>query len=289
MLTIHHLVKVHRGAVRAIDDVSMTLRPGVVGLIGHNGAGKTTLLDMLCTLTRPTSGRILLDGEDVVARPGAMRRRLGFLPQAFGASSSMPAQDFLAYLAVLKGVRDPARVRACLELVNLQDDAHRPLNAFSGGMRRRLGIAQALLGDPDVLVVDEPTTGLDLDERLRLRTLMAELGRRKLVLVSTHIVSDIEHIATELLVLDRGRLLAQTEPRRLLAQLRGRIWSVTTDQTGYEALRESVQVLHVLQHAHGVDLRLAHPERPCPQAQAQEPSLEDALMAFPRLHAEPTA
>ncbi|MDT9001112.1 ATP-binding cassette domain-containing protein [Paucibacter sp. APW11] len=289
MLNIKNLVKVYPPNVRAVDDVSLTLERGVVGLIGHNGAGKTTLLDMLCTLSRPTAGQILFDGVDIVARPDAMRQRLGFLPQNFGAQANLTAQDFLAYLAALKGVRDPARVRQCLELVNLQDCARRRMTDFSGGMRRRLGIAQALLGDPDFVVVDEPTTGLDLDERMRFRALMAELGRKKLVLISTHIVSDIENIASALLVMDRGKLLAQTEPQRLLAQLRGNIWSLSTTQQHYEELRESVHVLHVLQHSGGVDLRLAHRERPCAQALPLEPSLEDALLAFPRLNRESTA
>lgn len=282
MLAIEHLLKIHPTGVHAVDDVSLVLERGVVGLIGHNGAGKTSLIDMLCTLTRPSAGRIIFDGVDIVAHPDAMRHRLGFLPQEFGVRAALTAQDFLTYIAALKGLRDPARVRRCLEFVNLQAYARRPVRDFSGGMRRRLGIAQGLLADPDIVVVDEPTTGLDLDERLRFRALMDELGQSKLVLVSTHIVSDIEGIAGDVLLMHRGRLLLQSHPQALMARLRGGIWSLRTSHAHYQELRRSMQVLHVLQDGDGVDLRLAHPECPDPRARPHAPSLEDALMAYPR-------
>lgn len=221
MLTIDHLVKSHARDVRAVDDLTLTLQRGVVGLVGHNGAGKTTLIEMLCTLTRPTAGRILLDGVDIVAQPDAMRRRLGYLPQHFAAKSALSAHDLLVYLAALKGVRDPARVDQCLEMVHLQDCARRRVDALSGGMLRRLGIAQALLGDPDVLVLDEPTTGLDLAERARFRELVTMLGRHALVLISTHIVSDIEHVASELVLMRCGRLHAHVTPQQALATTGG--------------------------------------------------------------------
>lgn len=191
MLLIQDVVKTF-GQRHAVDGVSLRLEPGVIGLIGHNGAGKSTLMQMLATLTRPTSGRILLDGQDIVAKPELMRRRLGYLPQDFGVYPHLTALEFLQYFAALKGVR--SRLHEVLERVNLHEQARRPAATFSGGMRQRLGIAQALLGDPDVLIVDEPTAGLDPEERLRLRHLLGDLGRQRLVIVSTHIVSDIENM-----------------------------------------------------------------------------------------------
>jgi ABC-2 type transport system ATP-binding protein len=282
MLTIQNLVKSYSGRSNAVDHVSMELGTGVLGLIGHNGAGKTTLLNMICTLSRPSSGRILFNGVDIVQQPDAMRRRLGFLPQEFGAPANLRARDFLLYLAALKGVRDTGRVQRCLEMVNLHEFAQRRMGDFSGGMRRRLGIAQALLGDPDVLIVDEPTTGLDLDERLRFRSLMAEIGSGKLVIISTHIVSDVEHIATELAVMSTGRLVTHASPQAIMAMARGAVWSALVDAGQYAELRTRVQILQVRTMADGMQLRMAHPQRPCTGALPQEPTLEDALMLLPR-------
>ncbi|MGZ3184151.1 MAG: ABC transporter ATP-binding protein [Telluria sp.] len=279
MLELRAVTKTLGRDTTAVDGVSLELEPGVVGLIGHNGAGKTTLMQMIATLTRPSAGQILLDGADIVRTPQAMRRRLGFLPQDFGVYPNITATEFLQYFAALKGVRDPARIRRLLELVNLHDQAHRPAAAFSGGQRRRLGIAQALLNDPDVLVVDEPTAGLDPEERLRFRNLLAEMGARKLVLVSTHIVSDVESIAGSLAIMRRGRLETYATPGALVQGARGRIWSASVPAEAYELLRGQVQVLHA-QHAAGrVQLRIAHASRPCPGAELAEPTLEEALMA----------
>ena len=165
---------------KAVDDVSFVIPKGrVVGLLGHNGAGKTTLMQMIATLCRPSRGSIRLDGEDIVRRPELMRRRLGYLPQDFGVYANLTALEVLQYFAALKGVRDIGRIRRLLEQVNLHEHAHRQASSFSGGMRQRLGIAQALLNEPDVLVVDEPTAGLDPEERLRFRQLLAEIGFRK--------------------------------------------------------------------------------------------------------------
>jgi ABC-2 type transport system ATP-binding protein len=184
MLTLDNVTKRYGAGAPAVDGLSLHLPAGVVGLVGHNGAGKTTLMQMIATLARPTSGAILLDGVDIVRKPAAMRARLGYLPQDFGVYPNLSALEFMQYFAALKGVRDPARIRRLLETVNLAQHAHRQAAGFSGGMRRRLGIAQALLNDPDVLVVDEPTAGLDPEERVRFRQLLADLGAHRLVLVS---------------------------------------------------------------------------------------------------------
>ena len=278
MLELRNVVKSYAKNVRAVDDVSLNLPAGVVGLIGHNGAGKTSLMQMIATLTKPTSGQILFDGADIVKRPDAIRGRLGFLPQDFGVYPNLTALEFLQYFAALKGVRDPARLRMLLEMVNLHEHAHRQAAGFSGGMRRRLGIAQALLNDPDVLIVDEPTAGLDPEERLRFRHLLSEIGFRKLVIVSTHIVSDIENMAGQLAIMNKGKLVAFDTPDSFVRNARSSVWSATVEAQHYETLRTEVQVLQAQRGAHGISLRIAHPTSPCAGAVPAEPTLEEALM-----------
>lgn len=278
MLSIQQVVKTF-GSQRAVDGVSLDLQPGVLGLIGHNGAGKSTLMQMLATLSKPSSGRILLEGQDIVAKPELMRRRLGYLPQDFGVYPHLTALEFLQYFAALKGVRDPKRLQQLLELVNLHEQQHRPAAGFSGGMRQRLGIAQALLNDPDVLIVDEPTAGLDPEERLRFRRLLAELGSKRLVIVSTHIVSDVENMASQLAILRQGRLVAFESPEHLMQRAEGKVWSALLEPAHYEQLRGTVQVLQAQPSGGRVQVRMAHPHAPCAEARAASPSLEEALMA----------
>jgi len=278
MLHIQDVFKTF-GNHTAVDGVTLQLEPGVVGLIGHNGAGKSTLMQMLATLTRPTRGRILLDGQDIVARPELMRRRLGYLPQDFGVYPHLTALEFLQYFAALKGVRDRQRLQELLELVNLHEQAGRPAAGFSGGMRQRLGIAQALLNDPDVLIVDEPTAGLDPEARLRFRRLLGDLGRKRLVIVSTHIVSDVENMASHLAILRRGRLVAFETPEAVLARATGTVWTARLAPADYEALKGHVQVLHAQPQGSRVQVRIAHPSRPFAEAEPTQPSLEEALMA----------
>ena len=278
MLELRNVVKSYAKNVRAVDDVSLTLPAGVVGLIGHNGAGKTSLMQMIATLTKPTSGSILFDGVDIVAKPEAIRTRLGFLPQDFGVYPNLTALEFLQYFAALKGVRDPARLRRLLEMVNLHEHADRQAAGFSGGMRRRLGIAQALLNDPDVLIVDAPTAGLDPEERLRFRHLLSEIGFRKLVIVSTHIVSDIENMAGHLAIMNKGKLVGYDTPDSFVREARSQVWSATVEPQHYDALRAQVRVLQVQRNEHGIHLRIAHPSSPCDGALPAEPTLEEALM-----------
>jgi ABC-2 type transport system ATP-binding protein len=278
MLDIRNVVKTYAKNVKAVDDVSLSLPAGVVGLIGHNGAGKTSLMQMIATLTKPTSGQILFDGADIAARPEAIRGRLGFLPQDFGVYPNLTALEFLQYFAALKGVRDPARLRRLLEMVNLHEHADRQASGFSGGMRRRLGIAQALLNDPDVLIVDEPTAGLDPEERLRFRHLLSEIGFRKLVIVSTHIVSDIENMAGHLAIMNKGKLVGYDTPDSFVRDARGQVWSATVAPQHYETLRAQVRVLQAQRNEHGIHLRIAHPSSPCEGALPAEPTLEEALM-----------
>ena len=278
MLELIHVVKSYGQDTPAVDDVSLDLASGVVGLIGHNGAGKTTLLQMVATLIKPSSGTIKFHGTDIVRKPELLRRHLGFLPQDFGVYPNLSAIEFLQYFAALKGVRDQQRVREVLCLVNLHEHAHRPASSFSGGMRRRLGIAQALLNDPEVLIVDEPTAGLDPEERIRFRQLLRDIGSSKLVIVSTHIVSDIEHMAGHLAIIRGGRLIAFDTPGAIVNAARGEIWSAQVDEGQYQHLRDKVRVLQADQSQGGYQLRIAHPHAPVIGAVQEEPRLEEALM-----------
>lgn len=205
--------------VHAVRDFTLTLEPGILGLLGPNGAGKSTLMRMLATVTKPSSGTIRLDGTDVVAAPDKLRRILGYLPQDFGIYPHLSATEFLEYIGALKGIPRRSlhvRIGALLELLNLSHAASRPLGGFSGGMRQRVGIAQALLNEPRVLIVDEPTAGLDPEERVRLRTLLQEMASDRIIIFSTHICSDVERIAKRIAIVDHGTLLAHDVPSRLL-------------------------------------------------------------------------
>ncbi len=263
----------------ACDRISLQAGPGVYGLLGANGAGKTTLLRMICGVLRPTSGDIRFAGLDVSSE--GYRARLGYLPQDFGYYPEFTALDFLLYLAALKGLpRAAARQqsRDLLELVGLTGEAGHRIRTFSGGMRQRLGIAQALLGDPQLLVLDEPTAGLDPKERVRFRNLIARLGARRTVLLSTHIVSDVEHIAGTILILKSGVLL-QSGPRdAVLRAVQGKVWTCTLPPAEAEALCARYPAADTCPAGEKVALRLLADACPCPGAQPAEPTLEDLYL-----------
>jgi len=268
-----------RAATDALADLSLDLAPGIVGLLGANGAGKSTLLRLLATLARPTRGRVLWRGLDLARSPDALRRTLGYLPQDFGVYPTLSAREFLAYLAAVKGLPAAAtaeRVAECLALVGLAEAADQRLAGFSGGMRQRVGIAQALLNDPQVLVVDEPTVGLDPAERLRFRHLLTELAGQRLVLLSTHIVSDVEASASALVVLARGRCCFQGSPSALLAQARGQVWDWVIAPEQLAAVQSRFAVSQSVRLPEGVRVRVLSPSAPGPDAVAVAPTLEDA-------------
>src|SRR3984893_4249519 len=221
-LVVENVSKEYRGGaqrVRALRNVQFSLAPGVLGLLGPNGAGKSTLMRILATITQPSSGRALWNDTEIARQPDALREVLGYLPQDFGVYPHLNAIEFLEYLAAVKGVgagAARARIRELLELVNLTGAAKRPLGGYSGGMRQRIGIAQALLNDPQLLIVDEPTAGLDPEERVRFRNLLSELSGERIVILSTHIVSDVEAVATNIAILAHGRLMAHGSPGAIL-------------------------------------------------------------------------
>jgi ABC-2 type transport system ATP-binding protein len=271
----------YRGGVEALSEVRMSLGPGIVGLLGPNGAGKSTLMRILATLTRPTAGRVLWNGTDIAREPDALRAVLGYLPQDFGVYPALTAREFLVYLAAVKGLPTRVageRVAAVLAEVGLGDAADRRLGGFSGGMRQRVGIAQALLNDPRVLIVDEPTVGLDPEERLRFRHLITDLGADRLVLLSTHIVSDVEASADTIAVLAKGRLRFFGDPDALVAAARGHAWDWTVPESALADVRSRFAISSSLRRPDGIRLRVVSAQAPSPDAVPAEPDLEDAYL-----------
>ncbi|RZA18753.1 MAG: ABC transporter ATP-binding protein [Lysobacteraceae bacterium] len=271
----------YRGGHEAVAGVDLALAPGIVGLLGPNGAGKSTLMRVLSTLSRATAGRVLWRGEDIARRPDALRRELGYLPQDFGVYEALSAREFLAFLAAVKGLPArmvAARVDECLEMVGLGEAADRRLGGYSGGMRQRVGIAQALLNDPRLLIVDEPTVGLDPEERVRFRHLLAELAGERLVVLSTHIVSDIEASAGTLAVMAAGRLRFHGTPEALMAAAEGHVWSWTVAAEQLAEARARLRISRAQRRAHGVEVRVVGGQAPSADAVAVAPDLEDAYL-----------
>jgi ABC-type multidrug transport system ATPase subunit len=250
----------------------------VLGLLGPNGAGKSTLMGMIATVTRPTEGRITFGGTDLARDPDAVRRRLGYLPQDFGVYDNLSARETLRYFAALKGVHDRNRIQAMLETVNLHTVAERMVGGFSGGMKQRLGIAQALINDPDLVIVDEPTAGLDPEERVRFRNLLSEIGFGKLVILSTHIVSDIESTATHIAILRQGSLIALETPEELMQKAAGRVWLALLSSEELAAQRDRLVISGAVRKSDGIQVRIVQVEQPLPAARAVEPTLEDAYL-----------
>jgi len=269
----------YSGGHRAVSDLSLELGPGILGLLGPNGAGKSTLMRMLATMTRPSDGRILWNGTDIAASPNTLRATLGYLPQDFGVYPALSAREFLGFLAAVKGLsgaKARERVDHCLSLVGLSDAADRRLGEFSGGMRQRVGIAQALLNDPTLLIVDEPTVGLDPEERMRFRHLLTDLAGERLVILSTHIVSDVEASATALAVMTAGTLRFHGTPEQLIARAQGHVWEWTIAAEQMAEVRQRYVLCGSLRRPDGIRVRVIASERPHADAQPAMPELEDA-------------
>jgi ABC-2 type transport system ATP-binding protein len=268
---------------QAIDQIDLALGSGVLGLLGPNGAGKSTLMRLLATLRRPTSGQIRWRGIDTARSPDHLRRELGYLPQDFGVHTALTAREFLLYIAAIKGLpRAAAKRRAqdCLDAVGLQAVADHRLAGFSGGMRQRVGIAQALLNQPALLIVDEPTVGLDPAERLSFRHLLADLATERLVILSTHIVSDLEASATELAVLSSGRLCFRGTPEALTRQAVGRVWEWTAALAASPQSSGQCRISAVRRCADGLRIRAVAAQAPVAWAEPVTPTLEDGYIGL---------
>ncbi len=247
MLTIKNLTHVYANGTRALDGVNLEIGKGMFGLLGPNGAGKSTLMRSIATLQTPTSGEIRFGDIDVIAQPERLRRTLGYLPQDFGVYPRVNAYDMLDHMAVLKGIAGKAErkqtVEALLHQVNLWDVRKKAVAGYSGGMRQRFGIAQALIGQPQLIIVDEPTAGLDPEERNRFLNLLAEIGENVVVILSTHIVEDVADLCPRMAILASGRILKEGAPAALMADLNGRIWTKTIDRHELEAVRAAHEVI----------------------------------------------
>ncbi|MEO8925628.1 MAG: ABC transporter ATP-binding protein [Caulobacteraceae bacterium] len=247
MLIIEALSHVYPGGVKALDEVNLTIPKGLYGLLGPNGAGKSTLMRIVATLQAPTSGFVRFGDIDVLKNPEALRRRLGYLPQDFGVYPRVSAQEMLDHMAVLKGLADrrerKGAVEGLLHQVNLWDHRKKALAGFSGGMRQRFGIAQALIGTPSLIVVDEPTAGLDPEERNRFLDLLSEIGENVVVLLSTHIVADVADLCPAMAIICDGRIVRDGAPGALMKSLAGRIWMKSVDKAALAAVRAAHQVI----------------------------------------------
>jgi ABC-2 type transport system ATP-binding protein len=279
-LVIDKVSKRYRGGNWALKGFSLELGPGVLGLLGPNGAGKTTLMSILATITRATEGKVTWNGTDVATNPDGLRAVLGFLPQDFGVYPNLNAVEFLEYLAAVKGLEGASarrRIDELLNLVNLTDVRKRPLGGYSGGMKQRVGIAQALLNDPQLLIVDEPTAGLDPEERVRFRNLLSDLSGERIVILSTHIVSDVEATATDIALIAQGTLVAHASPEELLRQVEGKVWEWVLPSADLNAAKQKYLISNTARRSDGVHARVLA-DTPPSGAQPVTPNLEDAYL-----------
>lgn len=280
-LDIKSLSKQYSGSVWGLREFSLQAQGGIIGLLGPNGAGKSTLMRILATITRPTSGAVSWNGADILANPKALRSELGYLPQEFGVYPNLNAVEFLNYMAALKGLDTAVskkRIEELLVMTNLLEARNRPLGGFSGGMKQRIGIAQALLNDPRLLIVDEPTVGLDPEERVRFRNLLTDLSGDRLVILSTHIVSDVESTADKIAVMAGGRLLAFSTPEDLVASVRGKVWTWVVESDSLAQVRSQFLVSSMNRTSGGLAIRIVSTTQPAPEAATVEPGLEDAYL-----------
>ncbi len=269
----------------ALSDINLTIENGMFGLLGPNGAGKSSLIRILVTLLLPSSGQVRIDGLDLIKNRGEIRKMLGYLPQDFRFFSKLKTWEFLDYAAGLAGLKNSrdrlSKVDEWLERVGLFDARDRQANNLSGGMKRRLGIAQALIGDPRIIIVDEPTTGLDPEERIRFRNILSELSQQDVIIIlSTHIVGDISSVCHDLALLDDGRLQFNNSPEMLVEKARGHVWQVFTSGVEYDLLKEKYAVTSTIPSAEGWEIQLVGKELDIPSAIPIEPNLEHAYVYF---------
>jgi ABC-type multidrug transport system ATPase subunit len=266
-----------------LRDFTLELRTGVLGLLGPNGAGKSTLMRILATITKVTTGRVTWNGIDIAKSPDVLRGVLGYLPQDFGVYPNLTVVEFLEYMAAIKGLDSKSikkRIDELLQVVNLAEAVKRPLGGYSGGMKQRVGIAQALLNDPQVLIVDEPTVGLDPEERVRFRNLLSDLSGERIVILSTHIVSDVEATATRIALVNQGRLLRESAPEDLLKEIENKVWEWTVTSDELVTLKQTHIVSGAIRRSDGVQVRVVSESQPDANAQSISPNLEDAYLYF---------
>jgi ABC-2 type transport system ATP-binding protein len=280
-LAIEKVGKQYRRDFWGLRDFSLSLSSGVLGLLGPNGAGKSTLMRILATITQATEGRVTWNDTDIARQPNDLRQVLGYLPQDFGVYPNLNAIEFLEYLAAIKGLDGRSarrRIDELLEVVNLVDAAKRPLGGYSGGMKQRVGIAQALLNDPQLLIVDEPTAGLDPEERMRFRGLLAELSGERIVILSTHIVSDVEATATSIAIIAKGHLVTHELPEKILQAVEGKVWTWIIASSELPAIKQRYLISGTARRSDGVHVRVVSEQPPNSHAEPVPATLEDAYL-----------
>jgi len=286
-IKIENVSKVYRKRFQALRQFSLEINPGVLGLLGPNGAGKSTLMSILATITQASQGTVAWNGIDISKHPDELRKVLGFLPQDFGVYPNLNAVEFLEYMAAIKGLSGKCarqRIDELLQIVNLTEACKRPMGGYSGGMRQRVGIAQALLNDPELLIVDEPTAGLDPQERIRFRNLLSDLSDNRIVILSTHIVSDVESVATRIALIQQGRLICSATPEKLIRDAEGKVWQYTVASDELLQIRQKYLVSNTVRHSEGVLIRIIADQSPSEKAISMQPRLEDAYLYFTEDH-----
>lgn len=271
------------GTFVAVDHINLTMTKGVYGLLGVNGAGKTTLMRMICTLLKPTNGSITCDGKDIFRMGGEYRSLLGYLPQDFGFYPEFTVKDYLLYIASIKGVRPIVarkRVKELISKVGLTKVANKKMKKLSGGMKRRAGIAQAMLNDPQILILDEPTAGLDPNERIRFRKLISELAEERLVLLSTHIVSDIEYVASEVWLMKDGKMVQTGTVDEIIGSMRESVWVCAVEKKMVADMMNKYKISNMKSDIKGVELRIISAQKPYPDAMCVPASLEDVFLYY---------
>jgi len=282
-LLIEKVSKRYKGSdFYALSDVTLDIGPGILGLLGPNGAGKSTLMRIVATITKPTHGTVRWNGADTAQQPDEIRAVLGYLPQDFGVYPNLNAEEFLLYMATIKGVDSGAakeRIEDLLTFVNLIEARKRPLGEYSGGMKQRIGIAQALLNDPRILIVDEPTVGLDTEGRVRFRHLLAELAGDRVVILSTHIVSDVEATANDIAIINRGHLLVRSSPEELLQSVEGKVWDWVIPSAELTNAKKKHLISSIVRRKDGLHTRVVAETSPADEARpASSPNLEEAYL-----------
>jgi len=279
-LVIQNISKRYNKDKYGLKDYSLTIENGILGLLGPNGAGKSTLMKIIATISQPTQGSIELDGHDILKEPDYIRKILGYLPQDFGVYANLNAYEFLEYIAAMKGVGGPGlrmRIEALLEGVNLIESARMPIGTYSGGMKQRIGIAQALLNDPKVLIFDEPTVGLDPEERMRFRNLISDLAQNCIIILSSHIVSDIETIADEVAIMQNGMLITKGTQPDVVKQVDGKVFEILLESSALTDFKTKQLVINTIRQKEQVRVRYIS-DNPAIGSEPASPTLEDAYL-----------
>ena len=281
-LSVHNLTKDFGGKL-AVNNVSFSLSHGVYGLLGPNGAGKTTLMKMMVDILDPSSGEVLLDGVRIKELDAGYRDKLGYMPQEIGVYKNFSARKFLKYIAALKGITGKTadeKIEELLDLVGLKDVGKKKLGGFSGGMLRRIGIAQTLLNDPKILILDEPTAGLDPQERIRFRNIISELSENRIVLLSTHIISDMEFIAGEVIIMRNGSILKIDTTEKLLQEVTDKVWTAVVSHSELNGLKKQYTIGNIIQRSNGIEVRIVGNQQPSFPCETTKPILEDVFSYY---------